>query len=727
MKTILLVSPYWKEQHRWMVSSVKLAELWQRLGFRVVVICMGSETKTERVSDTLTIHFRKDFFLKDPLNFGISFGFSGAVYRLICDVQPDLVVVNKVLFWSSFCIIPLWLRGIRVQLITDALVGITWFPRNVLPGILMRVGAWTVGWMILKCAHRIVFFHPQPEKILKRLGIAHKSRVIPTGIDPAPYHLSTPRPQSPSNVTLTYIGRLESVKGVDDFLAASVPLKKEFPEITIQVVGWSKDNHPLVNEYGDDVQFTGLREDIPTILAKTDIFVLPSYSEGLSNALMEAMASGCACVATDVGGNAFLIQNGVSGLLFPVGDREALRAHLRRLITDHAKRRDMGIAARARIEEQFSWSSVGKQYTEFFTEAFPKKPKVVILSAFLTPFRSGAEACAEEVPAILRNEYDFTIITARMDRKLPKHDHIQGVPVIRVGVGIPPLDKWLYPFLAAREACKHEPQIVHAILETFAGMALVLCKFTTSRARRMLTCQTTNRTFLKGMIVRSPDVVTVISTHLQKLAENIGRTDTRCIPNGIRLAEIQEATKKHPKVPGRILFVGRLEQMKGVSTLLDAFASVAASHSEATLHIVGDGSLRSTLESSHSELLSSKKIVFLGRLSPHDVCKEYAEAKIFCALSNSEALGNVFLEAQAAGCAVVSTTVGGIPDIVRNNETGILIPPQDPVIAAETLKKVLSDAHLRDTLSVAAVRHAENYDWSVIAKRYGDIYLALLR
>jgi glycosyltransferase involved in cell wall biosynthesis len=262
-------------------------------------------------------------------------------------------------------VIALRLRGIKVQVLTDALVGITWFPRGVMPGVLMRIGAWTVGWLVLLCADRIVFFHPQPERVLKRLGIIKKSRVIPTGIDPVPYSsLLTPH----SSTVVTYIGRLESVKGVDDFLAASVPLKKEFPLMEIQVVGWYKDGHELVAEYDADVRFTGLREDIPEILAGTDIFVLPSYSEGLSNALMEAMASGCACIATDVGGNAYLVQNGISGLLFPVGDREALASHIRRLIGDPAKRRDMGIAARKRIEEQFSREQIGKMYKGFFDE-----------------------------------------------------------------------------------------------------------------------------------------------------------------------------------------------------------------------------------------------------------------------------------------------------------------------------------------------------------------------
>ena len=263
--------------------------------------------------------------------------------------------------------IPLRLSGRRVILTTDTLVGMTWWGRTFLFRFCSRIYAWTIGWLIMLCAERIVFFHPQPERLLNILGVWKKSQVIPTGIDPGPYSnvtLSPPHRGDP--VTITYVGRLESVKGVDDYLAAVAPFKDSFPEITIEVVGWHKKNHPLVSQYQDKVTFTGLRKDIPEILAKTDIFVLPSHSEGLSNALMEAMASNCACIATDVGGNAFLIQNGISGFLFPAGDREALRAHLRRLIEDPAKRKSLGEGARLRIEKNFSWDIVGTEYRKLF-------------------------------------------------------------------------------------------------------------------------------------------------------------------------------------------------------------------------------------------------------------------------------------------------------------------------------------------------------------------------
>jgi glycosyltransferase involved in cell wall biosynthesis len=215
-------------------------------------------------------------------------------------------------------------------------------------------------------AKRVVFFHPQPSALLRRLCIARKCEVIPTGIDPA-FHTSRAH-HANKEVTVTYVGRLESVKGVEDFLAAAVSLRSEFPGLTVQVAGWYPDGHSLVEAYRHDVKFLGLRKDIPAILSQTDIFVLPSYSEGLSNALMESMSSGCACIASDVGGNRFLIQNGISGFLFPAGDREALAAHLRRLLKDPSKRKTLGEAARKRIEQQFSWTVVGQAYEKLFSQ-----------------------------------------------------------------------------------------------------------------------------------------------------------------------------------------------------------------------------------------------------------------------------------------------------------------------------------------------------------------------
>jgi glycosyltransferase involved in cell wall biosynthesis len=348
---------------------------------------------------------------------------------------------------------------------------------------------------------------------------------------------------------------------------------------------------------------------------------------------------------------------------------------------------------------------------------------VVILSAFLTPFRSGAEACVEEVAVGLAGHYDITIVTAK---GCSQEGPLRGrVAVVRVGVGSG-VDKWLYPVLAPFAVRKLRPHIIHAILETFAGLALHFCRFAAPRAKRLLTLQTLNRSFLKGFIIRSPHAATAISAALRSVAHNLGRRNITVIPNGIRLSAVPSL----PKVPGRILFVGRLEHMKGVDTLLVAFAGMRkcenAKMSRCHLRIVGDGSLRSQFEAFSAQLGVSDRVTFVGYVPHPEIYEEYAQAEIFCGLSRSEALGNVFLEAQAGGCAVVGTKVGGIPEIVQDGVTGLLVPPDDPGAAAEILRKLLTDDALRQRLGAEGVRHARSYDWAVVVGRYGELYRELL-
>jgi len=351
------------------------------------------------------------------------------------------------------------------------------------------------------------------------------------------------------------------------------------------------------------------------------------------------------------------------------------------------------------------------------------KPKVVILSAFLSPFRSGAEACVEEVPPILSDRYDFAIVTARLRKDLPKEDEINGIPVVRVGFGTS-FDKWLYPFLAPFAAKKLEPTIIHGVLETFAGLALLFCSFIVPGKKRVLTMQTTNRDFLKKPIVKSPDVVTAISKELISQAKLYGRKDTVHIPNGVHLKDVP----RHKPVPGRLLFVGRLEPMKGVDTLLQALKAIVENNPDSNvhLHIVGDGGQRKNLEELSQALEIADRVTFVGKLSSTEVLDEYAHAEIFCGLSRSEAFGNVFLEAQACACAVVGTRIGGIPDIIHDGKSGILVMPEDSVMAAHEITKLLDDEILRTAIVHHGVANSVQYDWSKIAERYAKVYDSLV-
>lgn len=357
------------------------------------------------------------------------------------------------------------------------------------------------------------------------------------------------------------------------------------------------------------------------------------------------------------------------------------------------------------------------------------KKRIVILSAFLSPHRSGAEAMVEEVSQRLAGTFDITVVTCLSDallpRGLPKRDTVNGVQVVRVGLGLG-FDKWLFPLLGAWYVRGSRPDAVHAVLESYAGLALVFCKIFAPTVPRILTLQSTNTGLLLGPMHRAAQVITAISSALMRRAERFGRTDVVHIPNGIPVASINEACRQHHKVPGLVLSLCRLEPMKGVDVLLRAFAkALPRLPASARLRIVGDGSQRQMLERLAGELQLQERVTFVGRVPPFSVFEEYAQAEVFGGLSRSEAFGNVFLEAQAAGCAVLATNVGGIPDIVTDGVSGILVPPDDVDKAAAALEVLVNKPEVRERLSDAGKQHKEDYDWSVIALEYASQYEVL--
>jgi glycosyltransferase involved in cell wall biosynthesis len=101
-------------------------------------------------------------------------------------------------------------------------------------------------------------------------------------------------------------------------------------------------------------------------LHSMDVFVLPSRTEGLSNSLMEAMACGCAVIASDAGGNPELVSDGSTGLLFPSGDAEALAVGLARLAENAALRSELGARAAALIRERFSLADAARRMAEIY-------------------------------------------------------------------------------------------------------------------------------------------------------------------------------------------------------------------------------------------------------------------------------------------------------------------------------------------------------------------------
>jgi len=188
---------------------------------------------------------------------------------------------------------------------------------------------------------------------------AHWNRmhVVHCGVDPALYDTSPP----PPGKRLLFIGRIDRIKGLRVLLSAFKAVRVRHPDATLTLVGDGPDRALLTAEaaaagLGDVVAFTGYlsQKAVAARLAETDVFVLPSFAEGVPVVLMEALASRRAVVATSVAGVGELVRDGVSGLLVPPGDSVTLAGAIETLLTDPALRARMGEAGRAAVAADFT-------------------------------------------------------------------------------------------------------------------------------------------------------------------------------------------------------------------------------------------------------------------------------------------------------------------------------------------------------------------------------------
>jgi len=161
---------------------------------------------------------------------------------------------------------------------------------------------------------------------------------------------------------VTTVGNIRKVKGLDVLIRAAALVCTRSPDVKFFVVGgiseWAYYNDLLqmIENFGlgDKFKFLGHQSDVFPLLCASDVFVLPSRSEGFSNALLEGMAAGVPCVATRVGGNAEAVQDGETGFLVEAEDASAMADRICRLIEDPHQAQQMGHAGRKRVSDHFS-------------------------------------------------------------------------------------------------------------------------------------------------------------------------------------------------------------------------------------------------------------------------------------------------------------------------------------------------------------------------------------
>lgn len=196
---------------------------------------------------------------------------------------------------------------------------------------------------------------------------AHKMRVVRNGLDLAELPPFVPARRAaraalgfdPARRLLAQVGRLAPQKDWPTFLAAAAAVVTAVPDVDVLAVGEGSLRSQLEQRaaalgLGSRVRFLGLRHDVPAILAGVDVMGLTSLYEGLPNVVLEAMATGAVVVATDVGGTAELVRDGETGFLVPPRSPASTAQRILAVLADAELARRLALAARARVEREFT-------------------------------------------------------------------------------------------------------------------------------------------------------------------------------------------------------------------------------------------------------------------------------------------------------------------------------------------------------------------------------------
>jgi phosphatidylinositol alpha-mannosyltransferase len=198
------------------------------------------------------------------------------------------------------------------------------------------------------------------------------------------------------------------------------------------------------------------------------------------------------------------------------------------------------------------------------------------------------------------------------------------------------------------------------------------------------------------------------------------------VPNGIDTARFSPAAPPltELRTPGKqtILFVGRMEQRKGLPTLLEAYGMLRRRRDDCRLVVVGEGDLRWSYQR-FVEAEEIPDVLFTGHVDSAVLPRCYASADVFCApATGGESFGIVLLEAMASGRAVLASQIPGFAQVVTPGHDGLFAAPGDAQAWAGALNDMLDDPQFRDRLGANGVITARRYDWSVVVDQVLDVY-----
>ena len=335
-----------------------------------------------------------------------------------------------------------------------------------------------------------------------------------------------------------------------------------------------------------------------------------------------------------------------------------------------------------------------------------------------------------------------SVVTSRLSGPTGTTQRSSRVRVVRVGIRIPRLRQlWgiaAVPHVLRREGSvdvvhAHQGEDVATLLLARLAAARHRCPLVVTvhcSVRHTVAGRSPRSLFLRvvggaveSSVLRRAEAVVVLAGRTGDLLRRDGVLADRIhlVPSGFEPAAFTgDGQDRFPALGRpRIGFVGRLVPGKRPDVLVEAFSAVA---DEAFLVLVGDGAWRQRIEALVSARVPAERVHVQGFVEHDEVPAVLASLDVLALPSAYEEMGSVLVEAMAAGVPVVASRVGGIPDVVADGETGLLVPPGDVPAFAAALRRLVADPALRARLGRRARERSAAYSWPSLARRVLALY-----
>lgn len=578
---------------------------------------------------------------------------------------------------------------------------------------------------------------------------ASKLIIIPNGLATEAFEPAQPLlPRANGVVRVGMIARMNGpYKKQDAFLRAAARVCRQCPEAEFVLVGDGRYRSQFEEltaklSLGSRVKFLGERHDIPAVLAGLDITAVPSSSESLPNVILESMAAGVAVVAARVGGIPEIVEHEKTGLLtVPDNDLE-LASAIERFIKQPSLRRECAERAREYAASRFDWNQVSEEYENIYRDLIAKKKKDwrdvlqnrqiarrvrVVIVAASPRWIGGHGVQADLLVRNWRSDPDVDISFVPIDPEMPASLRwVERIPVLRTLVRAP-----LY-WRSIWRACK-EADVVHIFAASYWSFLLapmpawliarlhrkrVLIHYHSGEARDHL-----KRSRCAVRILRAVDRLVVPSNYLVNVFQEFDlRADA--VPNVVDLAQFSYRPRR-PLQPLLVCTRG-FHRYYSIDVVVRAFDLVKKQYPNARLCLVGQGCLRSQIESLIKRLRLSG-VEFTGPVAHRDIACYYDQNDIFINASWLDNMPVSILEAFASGSPVVTTGPEGIRYMVDHERTGLLCEPGDWNTLAENVLRLLREPELALRLARNAHEASQHYGWEVVREQWLEIYRSLER